>query len=240
MISPLGSRYAIGGALGRSVKRASGGGWWDLSGTITTCVAAYQPKGAASLAASYVNLANPGTNNAAEGSAPSFSSAGWTFNGTSNYLLISGTLPFSDSPFTMVARVIPKGLTGQQAIMAVYNSSTYSRLVLLKEVNDNKPTLYNVATQLAKNSVALQVDVKNTVAGVEASDTSHSTFVDGGNKSTSKYNVGLTNLNSGVIGARTNGSFGLFWNGIIESVALYNAALTDQNIADLHTAMNAL
>ena len=37
------------------------GGWWDLNGTITSCIAAYQPKGAASYAASKVNLANPGT-----------------------------------------------------------------------------------------------------------------------------------------------------------------------------------
>jgi len=38
--------------------------WW-LSGGIAAanCVAAYQPKGAASLEASYVNLANPGTYN---------------------------------------------------------------------------------------------------------------------------------------------------------------------------------
>lgn len=57
-ITALGSRYGIQGALGRSVKRASGGGgWWDLNGTITGCVAAYQPKGAASYAASKVNLA---------------------------------------------------------------------------------------------------------------------------------------------------------------------------------------
>ena len=46
-----------------------------------TCVAAYQPKGAASYAASKINLANPGTYNAYEGAAPSWNSAtGWTFS----------------------------------------------------------------------------------------------------------------------------------------------------------------
>lgn len=62
---------------------------WYLAGGISAanCVAAYQPKGAASLAASYSNLANPGTNDAAPGVAPTFNAAtGWTFNGSTQYL----------------------------------------------------------------------------------------------------------------------------------------------------------
>lgn len=62
---------------------------WYLSGGIAlaNCVAAYQPKGAASLAASYTNLANPGTYDAAPGVAPTFDAAtGWTFNGSTQYL----------------------------------------------------------------------------------------------------------------------------------------------------------
>ena len=61
--------------------------WWDLDGAILTCVAAYQPKGAASLAASYVNLANPGTYDAVVGVAPAWAAGtGWTFNGATQYL----------------------------------------------------------------------------------------------------------------------------------------------------------
>jgi len=80
-ITALGSRYGIQGALGRSVKRAAGGGWWDLNGTIKSCVAAYQPVGAADYAASKVNLLNPGTYNLSDGVAyPDWASAtGWTF-----------------------------------------------------------------------------------------------------------------------------------------------------------------
>jgi hypothetical protein len=53
--------------------------WW-LSGGIAAanCIAAYQPKGAASLAASYINLANPGTYNITLGSAPNWNTiTGW-------------------------------------------------------------------------------------------------------------------------------------------------------------------
>ena len=62
---------------------------WYLSGGIlaANCVAAYQPKGAASLAASYVNLANPGTYDAALGVAPTWAAGtGWTFNGSTQWL----------------------------------------------------------------------------------------------------------------------------------------------------------
>lgn len=65
--------------------------WWSVSGK--TCVAAYQAKGAPSLSLSYTNIANPGTYNAAPGTAPSFDTAtGWTFNGSTQYLT-TGIVP---------------------------------------------------------------------------------------------------------------------------------------------------
>lgn len=72
-----------------------GANWWEPTTGSFTCVAAYQAKGAASLAASYVNLANPGTNDAAPGNAPTFdTSYGWAFNGSTNYL-VTGIVPAS-------------------------------------------------------------------------------------------------------------------------------------------------
>jgi hypothetical protein len=66
--------------------------WWD---GLTNVVAVYQPIGAASLAASYVNLVNPGTFDAAPGVAPTWASAtGWGFNGTDQYLE-TGVVPAS-------------------------------------------------------------------------------------------------------------------------------------------------
>jgi len=63
---------------------------WYLAGGVP--ILAYQPKGAASLAASYVNLANPGTYDAAPGTAPAFATeTGWTFG--SNRYLTTGVTP---------------------------------------------------------------------------------------------------------------------------------------------------
>lgn len=71
----------------------SSGDWW-LSGGIdpANVLAAYQPKGAASYAASKVNLANPGTYDMAEGDAdgalaPAWSAEdGWNFTTNMMYL----------------------------------------------------------------------------------------------------------------------------------------------------------
>jgi hypothetical protein len=83
-------RPPFGPALASAAAASS---WW-LSGGISAvnCIAAYQPKGAADLAASYINLANPGTYNAAPGVAPTWDATdGWTSDGT-QYLTTGITL----------------------------------------------------------------------------------------------------------------------------------------------------
>ena len=78
-------------------QAVAGGGWW-LSGGINpaNCIAAYQAKGVASYTASKVNLANPGTYDAADGTAyPTWNSTyGWIFNGSTQYLN-TGIIPSS-------------------------------------------------------------------------------------------------------------------------------------------------
>lgn len=59
--------------------------WWLIEGVIGVLdvAVAYQPIGAANVANSYVNLSNPGTNDASPVVAPTFATAtGWTFTGT--------------------------------------------------------------------------------------------------------------------------------------------------------------
>ena len=78
--------YIPGGALSVQMSAwpaVSGANWWEPTTGSYTVVAAYQAKGAASLAASYVNLANPGTKDLTAGTAPTFDAAtGWTFAGS--------------------------------------------------------------------------------------------------------------------------------------------------------------
>ncbi len=77
--------------------------WWYVEGK--TCVAAYQPKGAASYAASKVNLANPGTYDATDGAhCPAWSTeVGWTFDGANvEYLVISTLVPSGNAGSSLV------------------------------------------------------------------------------------------------------------------------------------------
>jgi hypothetical protein len=108
---------AVHGVL---ASQAAAANWWD---DLTDVVAVYQPIGAASLAASYVNLVNPGTFDAAPGVAPTHSAAaGWTFNGTTQYLT-TGVVP--TNAYSMVIR-ISNGAGGDlvfRAIAATNNTS---------------------------------------------------------------------------------------------------------------------
>lgn len=85
--------------------------WWSAGGA-SGCLAAYQPKGAASLAASYVNLANAGTYDAAPGVAPTLS-GGWVFNGTTQYLK-TGIVPLVT--YTMIIQFASAATTTFGAI----------------------------------------------------------------------------------------------------------------------------
>ena len=73
----------------RAVSAAGAVSWWLAGGvSAANAIGVYQPKGAASLAASYSNLANPGTYDAAPGTAPAWAAGtGWQFvRGLATYL----------------------------------------------------------------------------------------------------------------------------------------------------------
>ena len=79
------------GFLGRGIgptaiarRAAATFDWWTVAGQ--TCVAAYKAVGQVDLATSYVNLANPGTYDAAPGTAPGLAAGGWVFNGANQFL----------------------------------------------------------------------------------------------------------------------------------------------------------
>ena len=105
----------------------TGGNWWNLSGTITSCIAAYQPKGASSYDNSKINLANPGTHNAVNGTAyPTWSATkGWSFNRVSSQFL--STTVMTNVGMTWIVR-IANGDTVVQTTkdMAVFGAARYS------------------------------------------------------------------------------------------------------------------
>lgn len=78
----------LGAGIQKPISPA-GGDWWLAGGiAAANCIAAYQAKGAASYAASKVNLANPGTYNLADGTGyPTWNATdGWVFDGVDDIL----------------------------------------------------------------------------------------------------------------------------------------------------------
>lgn len=100
--------YLPGGSVDvqMSAWPAVSGNWWEPTTGSFTCVAAYQAKGAASQAASVINLANPGTYDltAPTGDPPSFNTSdGWTFDGVNDFYYTNVT-PANDQTWSMIVR----------------------------------------------------------------------------------------------------------------------------------------
>lgn len=201
--------------------------WW-LSGGINAanCVAAYQPKGAASYAASKVNLANPGTYNAEDGTAyPTWDATnGWIFNSALSQRLNTGIVP-SDT-YTLIIR-FSNASTGFLAGRG--DSSTNDRFGIRK-------------VSIIRFYVGSgYVDSISTPSyGVAAINTDNA-YID---KTKIAINGAITgNLQTRIqVGTYeyTNNTFGFYYSGNVQSIAIYNITLNDNSINQLTDAMNAL
>lgn len=193
---------------------------WYTAGGAPTPVAAYQPIGAASLAASYVNLANPGTNDAAPGTAPTWAAGtGWTFNGTSQYLNTgitptagySAIVRFSGSSAD-VAMIV--GATGYFGIWPQYSPGT---------------GYYQVGAGF-QSTTGKTSGVMCTVGNGASSQGYYNGAADGAAFTATSPAFGPITI------AGTNG----FWPGDVQAVAIYNTALTAGQVAAITSAMQAL
>lgn len=225
------SRVATRRALVSSPRRGITD-WWTIDGQ--TCVAAYQPIGAASLAASYTNLANPGTYDAAPGVAPAFDTAtGWTFNGTTQYL-VTGAVPSVNgtwslfglySDFDTAASSTWSGITG------TWNGSDAAGnfAVILKSGlggrafrNGNQPlTVENYVT-------AGVIGLAGRVAYQDGSTVGTITAGDG--SGTNTKDIWFCRINTTTEYAKVK----------IQAVAIYSTTLTPGDVATLTTRMAAL
>lgn len=211
-------------------KSQASGGWWDLNGTITSCVAAYQAVGAASLAASYSNLLNPGTNDLTTTAAPTWNTTdGWIFNG-SKYL-DTAIVP-ATANWSMIVR-FSNGSAGTYTAVGM-NAETPNNRFYLRPQHNSSSHIYgygsnaNIVTGALTSGVMALAGVKSYINGSpEAAD------------GTGTWNAG-TNLSVYIGGARTNGGLGNGYIGYIQAVAIYNAQISAEQVALLTTAMNAL
>ena len=228
------------------------GGWW-LAGGIDPddCVAAYQPKGAASYAASKVNLANPGTYDLTNGNDPSWSaSTGWTFDGVDDHLYETTYEP-TDTSFTIIVRLNNMKIDHNvsSAILSIRrpSSSSASNWALKFEQYNNTgkvgisswgdPNTYN------RNHVSnfASPTGQDVIIAFTRSGTAIKYYVGTNTQTASVTFVFDTTYKGLVVGAYFDPNFVCdVPKGDLYALAYYHAALSDSQISAISDAMNDL
>lgn len=203
--------------------------WYSGNNTISIsdCLLAYQAKGAASLAASKINLANPGTYNATAGVDPTFSAAtGWQFTGTQ---WLDTNLSFSSSTYAnMTFAVQIAGGSGTFKTFA--GKGGYTAL------NHHWNTTAFFQTQNGRQAAPATKDSGNIIViggGTEK------VYYDGVDQSATWSAGGAAAASNHVVG-RNDPAGGQFMNGYIIAYAVYKIALNSTQAAAVAAAMAAL
>ncbi len=199
---------------------------WYQAGGAPLPLAAYQPKGSASLAASYVNLANPGTYDAAPGVAPTFDAAtGWTFNGSTQYLTTAITI---GSHWSVVCRY-SNVVAGTIALFGCDDASG-AGLKYYPNLSSNH-YFFNGAT--------VKTVAGGTTSGVAAiADTIG--YLDGASQATGME--GTPPARTMYIGANNRNNTSVIWycGCKVQAFAIYNSGLTGPQVEAISAAMAAL
>lgn len=198
--------------------------WWDNNGAISGCVAAYAPKDAASLAASYTNLANPGTYTAAPGVAPTWNTTdGWIGNGTSQYLT-TGVVP------------VPGGSVIVRFSGAVDGNNLYGSLVA---GNDGKDFFIDGAATGLRYANGGRLTKAVLTSGVVAV-AGNTVYRNGSAESGTMTAASSTTIPIVILARNVNGGINSYSAVKIQALAIYNVTLTAGEVATITTAMQAL
>lgn len=217
--------------------------WW-LAGGIprSACMAAYRAVGASDYATSKVNLANPGLYNATDGSAyPAWNVAtGWTFNNASSQYLNSNITPTVNGQWSVIINYVytrPATYSYPTVFGCQPTSIDYPQLTLCVENGTSGAPSNNTVLRnghITGLTITPRIDSGTVaIAGNKAYSNGSlvGTLTVGSVANTYKLYIGAINNNANIIS---------FFNGIIKSLAIYNATLTADQVAALTIAMNAL
>lgn len=231
MITPLAARRGLITPLARGIQRESAAVSWWLSGGISAanCIAAYQPKGAASYAASKVNLANPGTYDAGDGSAyPTWNATdGWIF--VTKYLT-TGIVPTDN--FSCVVRFS--------------NTVNNGECFMLSSLKTGAPVCYfELSPYLSGNmrflygDKVLPVSSGGKSAGVMGMTNTTGYYNGASVVSMAGYSWSGTTVPLYIGRRNADGGGGAGFTGYIQALAIYNINI-DSYVSALTIAMNAL
>jgi hypothetical protein len=218
--------------MGTWVERSTGllpaiNNWWEIS-TVdpSDIVAVYQPIGADSLAKSYTNLVNPGTNDASPIVAPTWSdTVGWTFSGTEH--LTTGIVGNGNQTYIVRINNAEQSIT-QRTIMG-YSSGRSQFLGILFLVSFELPSRYNTGNFGTTGSGYVGDMI---VCMARRSTYVNGAFVEAGG-------IALETWSEGEISIANDLGINKYI-GDISALAIYNRELTQPEIAEIGGNMSAL
>lgn len=244
--------YPVAAARGKNVVLDGAGSTpWYLAGGLSASdwLATFQPIGAASLAASYSNLINPGTNDAAPGTAPTFNAAtGWAFASASlQYLEIGSGAIKAAPPLSFIALCKFPNFDDYMNILGVFRDNTDRDLIAMGgRKTDANLKMWTSDTSGSSAAATTAVDSlsANTwlvCAGVTASTASRAAYINGGSKETDTNDKVAANMNKTFIGVfHDSSSFSQYMNGNIGACGIADKALSDAEVLAVSNAMLAL
>jgi hypothetical protein len=219
--------------LSSSYKKATGD-WWLAGGiSAANCIAAYQPKGAASYAASLSNLANPGTYDATEGTAPDWASGtGWTFDNANSEYLKTGVSNAMDRTYSMIVR-FDNASAGVYTMCGNYADGASANAFLIAPNRSSEVYYFSGSRQEYTTSPNLSAGIL-ALAGTAGYRNGEldAAFTEDGTGTVGEIYIGALNYNSGTPLQE--------WSGNIYAIAIYSVGITADQVSALTTAMNAL
>lgn len=214
--------------LGIETREALGGGaagWWEVAGK--TCYCAYQPKGAASLAASYTDLSG-NARNCGPGNAPGWDAVnGWMFDVASAHTLDCGWA--GPQGQTWSALVVFTNLTGSRFVFGhtdggAYVSGYYSHRSVERRV-------YAGGT-----SATVGARIASGVSGYAGKQG----YVNGLPSGSPMVDVSRTGAQNNMAVGSCSGAADTFMSVYVQAIVWYSDVLSDGEVATVSAAMAAL
>jgi hypothetical protein len=208
---------------------SSASNWWEAGGA-TGCVAAYQPKGAASLAASYSNLVNPGTYDLADiATPPTFdASTGWTFNSTQGVGFDTGVMAAN---MTLVVRISNAAIGKYSTISPIGNTGVGNFIYSAAATSGAQRFVHSTGSAYTAGDGS--AGTSNGVLAV----TKDAGYIDGASV-INLAGTGASNNATTKIGSR--GDTAAKFSGNILAVAIYDNTLDAATVAAVSAAMSLL
>lgn len=169
-----------------------------------------------------------------------------SFNDASNQYLEVDSAVLTDEPITMACQFKSDDATTFQTLMSIADkdvNTKWHKLILRGDMTGDPihAGSWDGATSgFAITTWPYAAHVWHHACGVFAADNDRRVYIDGGSKGTNSNNVNVINLDTTAIGRLCRSSGGQCMSGVIAEAAIWNVALTDDEVKSLSKGFTPL